>query len=121
MENGVTKVEEVKLKVGEFDKDVLGDGMKGIGIDDALEEANGGVESVSETVEAEETLRKDGSDENGEDLSDSLVLDGDVDAGQRIVDTIEDAIQTPCETQTVVEKAHVDPVEEVISTKVNLI
>lgn len=46
------------------------------------------------------------------------MLDGDVDAGQRIVDTIEDAIQTPCETQTVVEKAHVDPVEEVISTKV---
>ncbi|CAI9275714.1 unnamed protein product [Lactuca saligna] len=118
MENGVTKVEEVKLKVGEFDKDVLGDGMKGIGIDDAFEEANGGVESVSETVEAEETLRKDGSDENGGDLSDSLVLDGDVDAGQKIVDTSEDAIQTPCETQTVVEKAHVDPVEEVISTKV---
>lgn len=118
MENGVTRVEEVNTKVEELDKDVLTDGMKGIGIADAFEVANGGLESASATVETEEPLRKDENDANGVDSSVSVELDESVDAVQGVADKFEDAIEPPHETQTVMENAHVDPVEEVISTKV---
>ncbi|KAI3812156.1 hypothetical protein L1987_16862 [Smallanthus sonchifolius] len=68
------------------------------GFDEALEETNGDVESTSLT-NMEETVdgRKHESDENGGDLCVSLQLD---------------------ESQTVVEKADIDPVEEVISMQV---
>ncbi|KAI3767173.1 hypothetical protein L2E82_17260 [Cichorium intybus] len=48
---------------------------RGIRIADAIEDANGGLESASATVEAEETLRKDENDSNGVDSSDSVELD----------------------------------------------
>ncbi|KAI3824813.1 hypothetical protein L1987_06284 [Smallanthus sonchifolius] len=121
MENGVHKAEEVKLV--EFDKDVLGDGVNVIGAestDDVFEERNGGVESVSAVsaaVEVEGTVadgREDKIDENGDDLGVSSQIDGSLDEGQRVVD--EDAFETCCETQ--MEKAPVDPVEEVLSLKV---
>ncbi|KAI3717378.1 hypothetical protein L1987_68959 [Smallanthus sonchifolius] len=120
MENGVHKAEEVKVE--EFDKGVLGDGVNVNGsesIDDVFEERNGGVESVSAAVEVEGTVsdgREDKIDENGDDLGVSSQIDGSLDEGQGVVD--EDAFETLSETQTVMEKAPVDPVEEVISLKV---
>ncbi|KAJ9549379.1 LOW QUALITY PROTEIN: hypothetical protein OSB04_021922 [Centaurea solstitialis] len=120
MENGVSKVEQVKSKVEEFDKDVL---VKDVGTDGDFEESNGGVdggvESVSETVEVEEGVvgREDESGENGGDLGVSVGLDGGVNAGQGVVEKVEDACGDP-EIQTVIEKARVDPNEEVITEKV---
>ncbi|KAF5764405.1 putative small monomeric GTPase [Helianthus annuus] len=85
-------MENGEHKVEDFDKDVVGDG-------------NGGAESVSVTVEVEGSVdgRKDEKEENGGDP---------VDEGQVVVDE-------NGETETVVEKASVDPVEEVVSLEVN--
>ncbi|XP_024993753.1 translocase of chloroplast 120, chloroplastic-like [Cynara cardunculus var. scolymus] len=117
MENGVSKVEQLKSKVEQFDVDVLGDGVKGVGTDDVFEEASGFVDSVSATVEVEEVLvgSEDESGENGGDLGVSLELDGSVNAGQ--VEKFDDACGTP-EIQMVNEKVHVDPFEELITKKV---
>ncbi|KAI3522658.1 hypothetical protein L1887_00611 [Cichorium endivia] len=49
-------------------------------------DANGGLESASATVEAEKTLRKDENDSNGVDSSDSVELDGSIDAVQGVAD-----------------------------------
>lgn len=119
MENGVSKVEQVRSKVEEFDKDVLGDGVKGVGTDDTFQEASGGFDSVSATVELEEALvgREDESGKNGGDLGVSLELDGSVNAGQGVVEKFEDACGTP-EIRMVIEKVQVDPFEEVITKKV---
>ncbi|KAM0054986.1 putative small monomeric GTPase [Helianthus debilis subsp. tardiflorus] len=87
-------MENGEHKVEDFDKDVVGDG-------------NGGAESVSVSVkvEAEGSVvgRKDEKEENGGDP---------VDEEQMVVDG-------HGETETVVEKASVDPVEEVVSLEVN--
>ncbi|KAI3778566.1 hypothetical protein L2E82_07944 [Cichorium intybus] len=57
-----------------------------VSIANAIEDANGGLESASATVEAEETLKKDENDSNGVDSSDSVELDGSVDTVQGVAD-----------------------------------
>ncbi|MFS8031404.1 putative small monomeric GTPase [Helianthus anomalus] len=95
MENGVSKVEQVKLEVEEFDKDVF-------------EGINGGVESVSITDEG----KKDKSDENGGDSGGvSLRLDGET-------EKLEDASEGSSERQTVAEDIDIDRVEEGVPVKV---
>lgn len=109
MENGVSKVDEVRSKVEVFDEDVVGDVVNGSnGTDDDFEDTNGGVESVAKTVEVEETVdgRQDVSDENGGDL------------GVSVVEKSEDSVEAPCEVPTTMEKADIDPVEVVIDMKV---
>nr|XP_043638826.1 translocase of chloroplast 120, chloroplastic [Erigeron canadensis] len=102
MENGVSKVEEVKLKVGK--DDVLGDMANGggSGSDDA------GDESVSEMVNVEVVDgRKDLSDENGDGLGDSLLLDGSVD----IAEKFKGAAEASSELETVKAKADMNLAE----------
>ncbi|KAM0058957.1 putative small monomeric GTPase [Helianthus debilis subsp. tardiflorus] len=95
MENGVSKLEQVKLEVEEFDKDVF-------------EGINGGVESVSITDDG----KKDKSDENGGDSGGvSLRLDGGT-------EKLEDASEGSSESQTVADNIDIDRVEEVVPVKV---